>query len=293
MNSKNTPLVAIVGETASGKTRLAIDIAKELNGEIICADSWTVRKGLDIGTAKPTIEEQEEVEHHLIDIVEPLDEFNAVKYKELATDCISSISSRGKLPIIVGGTGLYIDSVIYDYSFSPVAESYQRDALNNKSLDELVSLAKEKRLDLSRVDIRNKRRVVRLIESGGHKPTKAKLRPNTVVIGISVDREELKRRISQRVNNMIEQGLEAEVRSLLKSYSWDQEILKGVGYRQWKEYFEGGQSLEETKKQIISSTINLAKRQRTWFKRNNSIHWYTQPVNLEDIVELITTKLSI
>ena len=290
---KQPPLLVIVGETASGKTSLAIEIAKNLNGEIVSADSWTVRRGLDIGTAKPNAEQRKEIEHHLIDIVDPLEDFNAAEYKKKANKVINEIYSKGKLPIMVGGTGLYVDSVIYDFEFLPVDPNFDRKEHDLKSLEELMQIIKEKKLDYSSVDTRNKRRLVRLIETNGEIPKRKELRDNTLLIGIKVPKDKLRERISLRVDQMLEDGLEDEVRNLAKQYSWDDEIMKGVGYRQWKSYFEGTQNLEETKRQIINATMSLAKRQRTWFNRNNSIQWIDSSIKMDAVVELITTKLNI
>jgi len=290
---KLPPLVIIVGETASGKTGLAIKLAKELNGEIINADSWAVRRELNIGTAKPTPEEQAAIKHHLIDIVDPDEEFNAMEFKKLALSAIGDIYYRNKLPIIVGGTGLYIDSLIYDFEFLPKKTIVDRDEFNNKSIDELLDIIRSLNIDTEGIDLRNKRRLIRLIETGGAKPKKKSLRANTLILGIKWPRETLKERITLRVDEMLKEGLEDEVRKLHEKYGWNDEILKGVGYRQWQLYFDGGQSLEETRQQIISATLGLAKKQRTWFKRNNSIQWIDSSVKLDHIVELITTTLDI
>jgi len=151
---KLPPLVIIVGETASGKTGLAIKLAKELNGEIINADSWAVRRELNIGTAKPTPEEQAAIKHHLIDIVDPDEEFNAMEFKKLALSAIGDIYYRNKLPIIVGGTGLYIDSLIYDFEFLPKKTIVDRDEFNNKSIDELLDIIRSLNIDTEGIDLR-------------------------------------------------------------------------------------------------------------------------------------------
>lgn len=290
---KTAPLLVIVGETASGKTKLAIEIAKNLNGEIINADSWAVRKELNIGTAKPTKYEMEEIEHHLIDVVGPLDNFNAAEFKKLAQKSINEIYLKGKLSIMVGGTGLYVDSVIYDFDFLPVDSNFNRKDYDSKSIDELMEIIKNKKLDYSNIDIRNKRRLVRLIETNGLIPGKKELRENTLILGVKIPKETLRQKVELRVEKMLNDGLENEVLNLSKKYSWNDEIMKGVGYRQWKSYFEGTQNIDETKLQIINATMSLAKRQRTWFKRNNSIQWVDSSMNMDDLVDLITTKLNI
>lgn len=292
-------LVVIIGETASGKSELALRLAEQFNGELICADSWTVRREVNIGTAKPSAAERARVPHHLLDVVGPCEDFTAAVFKELALQAIDDVASRSRLPIMVGGTGLYIDGVLYDYGFLPAGDRTARQQLNDLSVDTLLNSIKEQGIELGDVDTRNKRRLIRLIETGGARPQKKRLRPNTLIIGLQTDRKRLKAQVEQRVDAMLKAGLEAEVRQLTKRYGWDCEALKGVGYAQWRGYFEGGegisgsaQSLDETRQKIIKATLDLAKRQRTWFKRNKSIHWYSTPVKWSNVVAEVTTFLS-
>jgi tRNA dimethylallyltransferase len=285
-------LVVIVGETASGKSSLALRVAETCNGELICADSWTVRRELNIGTAKPSTEEQRRVRHHLLDVVGPDEDFTAAVFKRLANDAIADIASRGKLPIMVGGTGLYVDGVLYDYNFLPAGEPYMRAELNKLTIDELLARIDAAGLELGNVDIRNKRRLIRLLETDGAEQAKHELRGNTLLLGLQPKRDELKARITTRVQTMLDQGLEEEVRRLSAQYGWDCEGLKGIGYREWQDYFLDYQSLDKTTERIISSTVGLAKRQRTWFKRNKSIQWLPTPVNYAHVDELITTFLN-
>ena len=286
-------LLVIVGPTASGKSKLAMRLAKELNGEIICADSWTVRREVNIGTAKPTAEELQLVPHHLLDVAGPDEDFTAAVFKRLALKAIDGIQSRGKLPILVGGTGLYVDGVIYDFGFLPAGDRAARPELNAKTNEELLTTIAAQGIELGDVDIRNKRRLIRLLETNGAQPTRQSLRPNTIIIGIKVGRDELNTRIEKRIDAMIAAGLEAEVAHLGERYGWDCEALKGVGYAQWKGHFLDTQSHEETRAKIVKATQDLAKRQRTWFKRNKSIHWFTTPVNLAEVADLITTSLDL
>ncbi len=285
-------LVVVVGETASGKSALAMQLAQQFNGELICADSWTVRRELNIGTAKPSQAEQALVPHHLLDVVGPDEDFTAAVFKRLALAAIDDIAGRGKLPIMVGGTGLYIDGVLFDYNFLPAGDRGDREALNSLTLNELLARIEAAGLDLGDVDIRNKRRLIRLLETSGAEPTKKELRKNTLIIGLQPDREVLKERITLRVQAMIQAGLEAEVRALAERYGWGCEGLKGIGYREWQDYVLGTHSLELTEQRIISGTVGLAKRQRTWFKRNKSIHWFATPVDYTHIDELVTTFLN-
>ena len=286
------PLIAIVGTTATGKSELAIKLAERHNGEIVSADSWLVRKYLDIGTAKPTKDMQRTVPHHLIDIIEPDEDYSAAEYKKQAQKVIEDILSRGKLPILVGGTGLYVDAVLYNYSFLNKSDKATRDGLNSMSLSELHHLAELKGLDTTQIDARNKRRVIRLIEAEGALPSKGELRANTLVIGLRAKSEDMRSAIKKRVDTMFELGLIKEVERMKNKYGWDCEGLKGIGYSEWRLYFEGNQSLLETKERIIKDTMALARRQQTWFKRNKSIHWFTSPVNIDNVDTFITTNLN-
>ena len=251
-----------------------------------------MRREVNIGTAKPSPEDQALVPHHLIDIVDPDADFTAAVFKDLANDKIREIAARGRLPMLVGGTGLYVDGVMYDYGFLPEGDRVARAELNVLSNDELLARIERAGLELRQVDVRNKRRLIRLIETNGAYPTKQALRANTVIIGLRVELSVLHDRITRRVDTMLAAGLANEVADLAKRYGWGCEALKGVGYSQWRDYFLGSQSLEETRAKIIKATLDLAKRQRTWFKRNKSIHWLTTPVDVTAVVDLVTTELN-
>lgn len=289
---KTNPLIVIVGETGSGKSALAMDIASRYNGEIICADSWTVRREVNIGTAKPSQSDQANIPHHLLDVAGPDEDFTAAVFKRLALRAIDNISTRGKLPIMVGGTGLYIDGVIFDYNFLPAGDRGQREQLNDLSNEELIAKIADLNIELGEIDTGNKRRLIRLIETQGAKPTKQKMRQNTLIIGTKIDREVLEHNITNRVDSMIEAGLEAEVRQLANDYGWGCEALKGIGYAQWQNYINGTESIEEVRKNIIKATADLAKRQRTWFKQNKSIQWLATPVKQTSSDEIVTTFLN-
>ncbi|HSX43075.1 MAG TPA: tRNA (adenosine(37)-N6)-dimethylallyltransferase MiaA [Candidatus Saccharimonadales bacterium] len=283
------PLVVVVGETSSGKSALALELARRFDGELICADSWTVYKGFDIGTAKPTAAERAEIPHHLLDVVNPRDGFSAVLFQRLAREAIADISARGKLPIMVGGTGLYIDSVLFDYGFLPPSDPALREELDALTLDQVLARAAQTGLDTTGIDLRNKRRVIRLIENNGLRPSKGEMRPNTLVVGVQVTSEELRERVIARVQHMLEAGLEAEVRGLAERYGWDVEPMKGIGYAEWQAYIAGEQDLPQTAGRIVAGTMGLAKRQRTWFKRNSGIQWYS---DRSKIVDSVTTFLN-
>lgn len=289
--AKVSPLLVIVGETASGKSALALELARQLNGELICADSWTVYKDFDIGTAKPTPAEQARVPHHLLDVADPNVGFSAPVFQKLAKEAITDISARGKLPIVVGGTGLYIDALLYDYSFLPKSDPAEREHLNAMALSELLGRVEELGLDATGIDLRNKRRVIRLIENNGIRPTKSGLRANTVIIGLQRPPIELRERIIARIQTMVDAGFPDEVRALGERYGWDIEPMRAPGYRAFRDYVEGRVSLAAAQERFMQNDLQLAKKQRTWFKRNKSIHWFTTPVNLAEVVDYTTTHL--
>lgn len=278
------PLVVIVGQTASGKSALAMDLARKFNGELVCADAWTVYKGFDIGTAKPSKEDQRQVAHHLLDIADPNDGFSVVEFKKQAVSAIAGIYDRNKQPILVGGSGLYVDSLLYNYSFMPPSNKKNRTELESKSLLELVQLAEQKGYDLTKIDTRNKRRVVRFIENQGKMPSSSVLRPSTLIIGVRRSSSDLEKLVKCRVEKMIAGGLIDEVKELASQYGWDCEPMKGIGYRELRAHLENSQDIDKTKENIIRSSINLAKKQQTWFKRNKSIHWIDDPSDAASIV---------
>lgn len=282
-------LLVIVGETASGKSALAHRLALQFDGELICADSWSVYREFDIGTAKPSATERQEVPHHLLDVADPREGFSAAVFQRLAYAAIDDIAGRGKLPIMVGGTGLYVDSVLFDYEFLPAPAPELRERLNRLNLAELLDEAERLGLDTTGIDTRNKRRVIRLIENNGRLPGKQAMRENTLVLGLQLPADALRERMAQRVEAMLAAGLEAEVRRLSEIYGWEAEPMKGISYREWRQYFSGEQTLDATKQKIIKDTVDLAKRQRTWFKRNKSINYLC---NFEEAVELNTTFLN-
>jgi tRNA dimethylallyltransferase len=292
MDTKQAPLIVIVGETASGKSSLALELAKRFDGEIISADSWTVYKDFNIGTAKPSGLERAMIPHHLLDVADAHGGFNAVVFQQLALAAIGGIQRRGKLPILVGGTGLYVDSVIYEYQFLPPTDPALRDELNALTLAEVLRRAEDMGLDTTGIDLRNKRRVIRLIENQGLRPGRKDLRGNTLILGLQVPREQLRERVELRTDAMLRHGLEGEARKLADEYGWEAEPLKGIGYWQWREYFAGKIGYEDVRERIIKATMDLAKRQRTWFKRNTSIQYLSTDDKLSEAVDLVTTFLN-
>lgn len=286
--SNNPPLVAIVGETASGKTALAIQLAKQFNGEIICADSRTIYKDADIGTAKPLLEEQSGIPHHLLDVVSIDDSFSAADFKRQVQICINDIAARGKVPFLVGGTGLYIDAVIFDFSFADPPDVAERQRLQALSIEELTQELHERQIPMP-TNSRNPRHLMRALETGGMKASDTILRSNTLVIGLEIDREVLRQKLIARVDAMVAAGFIDEVRRLSAQHGWSAPGLNAPGYKAFRSYVEGNISLDEAKALFVQNDWKLAKRQRTWFKRNKSIHWVT---DIQKAVELVTTFLN-
>lgn len=267
------PLVVIVGPTASGKTSLAIKIAQDFGGEIICADSRSIYKGLDIGTAKPTVGEQREVKHWGLDLVGPGERFTAADFKKYANKAIDDIRSRGKIPFIVGGTGLYIDGVILDYKFTSSEVGFNRGSFESLSIDELHDYCREHNISLPE-NSKNKRYVIRAIERNGINNTRnAKPNSNTIVVGISTERNLLRQRIKLRVEQMFNNRIVDETNKLGELYGWDSEPLTGNVYRIVRDLIDGRVSLEEAKIKAEIQDWRLAKRQITWFRRNSFIKW--------------------
>ncbi len=283
-------ILIITGATATGKTAFAIECAKRLNGEIISCDSMQIYRSLDIGTAKPTLEEQNAVPHHLIDIVDAGEEFSVQQFVSLAGEKIKEIESRGKLPIIVGGTGLYIRSLIYPYSFcSSKKDEKVRDELN-KILDEKGSdylyslLEKVDKESVQKIHKNDTKRVIRALEifktTGKPKSEQTieeiKPRYDYVLIALTMPREKLYERINKRVDLMFEMGLENEVESLVKKGKVNQnsQSMSAIGYKEFFDYFEGKRTLTETKELIKKNSRNYAKRQETFIRGFSDAKWF-------------------
>jgi len=270
---KNKPLVVIVGPTASGKTGLAIEVASRFNGEIICADSRTIYKYLDIGTAKPTKEEQLTISHWGLDLINPKEKFSAFQFKEYAKNRIDDIRARGKLPILVGGSGLYVDAILYDYSFSDKYVESERGELNKLNLEQLHGILIKKGYDFPE-NRNNKQYVINAILRKGNKGTKSKqILGNTIVVGITTDRINLKSRIEARTEAMINNGVIKEALVFSKKFGWDSPGLSGNVYRVIHRFLDEELSEEQLISEIVKKDRDLAKRQMTWFKRRKSVNW--------------------
>lgn len=270
------PLVVIVGPTASGKTALAIEVAERVGGEIICADSRTVYKGMDIGTAKPTILERERVPHWGLDLVEPDESFSVADFKYYADNKIDDIRARGKIPFLVGGSGLYIDAVIFDYQFGVKADSDRRAHLENFNLEELHQYCKDNNIALPE-NMHNKRYVIRAIERHGY-VLRRRMQPisKSIIVGIATDRRILRQRITTRSEQIFAHGIVNESTELSKKYEARQEALTGNIYPIILSYLRGEYSLKTAEDKFTTSDWKLAKRQLTWFRRNPYIMWISR-----------------
>lgn len=267
------PLVAIVGPTASGKTSAAISLAKEFGGEIICADSRTIYKGMDIGTAKPTVEEREGIPHWGLDLVEPGDYFTAADFKKYADEKIKEIRARGHIPFLVGGSGLYVDAVLLNYQFGSLADPKERSRLEAMSLEELHEYCRAHNVILPENE-RNKRYVIRAIERKSINGKRWAQPPhNSIVVGISTEKEELRTRIAQRAEQIFESDVVEEATLLGKKYDWDSEAMTGNIYPLIRLYLEKKLTHDEMVDKFATLDWRLAKRQLTWLKRNKFIHW--------------------
>lgn len=289
MSNNELPLVVIVGPTASGKTSLAVDVAKHCGGEIICADSRTIYKGIDIASAKPSKSERSQVDHWGLDLVRPGDYFTAADFKDYAEEKIQEIRSRGHVPFLVGGTGLYVDAVLFNFSFGPKRNVKERDELQLKTVDELVEYCIKNNIKLP-TNVKNKRHLVRAIEMNGELPERTKTpRYNSIIVGITTYREELKKRISQRYEDMFNSGVIEEAKKLGKEYGWDSEAMKANVYPLIHKYLEGKINLIDVKNTSSHLDWKLAKRQLTWFRRNKFIHW----MQLEDARSYLLQTIAI
>ncbi len=275
------PIIVITGPTASGKTAISLEIADKFNGEIICADSMTVYRGMDIGTDKPTLGDTKGIAHHLLDIVNPDEEFNVAIFVEKVRKLITEIHNRGNVPFIVGGSLMYIDAFIYDYKLPEVAPNHTlRQELELKTEDELFAQLCELDPDCEwTIDRRNKRRLIRAIEVCLHsdKPfsehrAKAALPDNVLYLSVERERDELYQRINERVDEMFANGFVEEVKELLPKFDHNT-AMQAAGYKQIVQYLENELSLEEAVEKTKQVHRNFAKRQLTWLRRNTDVKW--------------------
>lgn len=293
----NLEVIAIVGPTASGKTAVSIELAKKISGEIINGDAMQVYKGLDIGTAKITQEEMAGIPHHLFDIKEPTEPFSVAEYQTEVRKWIKDIQERGKMPIIVGGTGLYVQSVLFDFRFTEEASNL---LIRNRLEKELSDYGSEQLyqkliavdpIGAEKIHPNNHRRIIRALEiievtgktKDEHEEDVGK-QPlyNHLILGLEVDRERLYQRIDQRVDLMIEQGLLEEAKKLWLDGVRNVQSVQAIGYKEIYQYIEGERTLDESVELIKKNTRNYAKRQMTYFRNKLDISWIDTNLKTEE-----------
>ena len=293
-NFNKAKVIVICGPTASGKTALSIEVAKKINGEIISCDSMQIYKDMNIGTAKPTKEEMGEIKHYLIDYVLPTERYSIAEYKKDAKKAIKEVIEKGKTPIIVGGTGLYVDSLIYEIEYPEIKfdEEYRKKLekeVEEEGLEKLYEKAKKiDPIAIQKISKTDKKRIQRVLEIY-HATGKTKTEQEIIsrqkepeyaykVYGLLWDRQKLYDRINLRVDIMIEQGLIEEVKTILKKYSKFPTAMQGLGYKEVVQYLNKEITKEEMIEKIKQETRRYAKRQMTWFRKNKQTIW----LNAED-----------
>jgi tRNA dimethylallyltransferase len=307
-------LLVLIGPTAVGKTKLSIELAKKYNGEIISGDSMQIYKHMDIGTAKIQSAEMEGIAHHLLDIKEPDENFSVAEFQQLVREKITDIHKRGKLPMLVGGTGLYIQSVIYDYQFSETcSDDAFRKELEEKALERgneyIHSLLKQiDPVSAERMHPNNVRRVIRALEvyhctgkttSESQQNQEQELLYNVALIGLTMDRDLLYERINARVHSMLQDGLLEEVKALYDQGIRDVQSIQAIGYKEIYEYLDGFVSLDEAVENLKQNSRRYAKRQLTWFRNKMDVNWFdmtetnSYSKKMHEISLLIEGKLTI
>ena len=296
-------VIVIGGPTASGKTGLSIELAKRINGEIVSCDSMQIYKDMTIGTAKPTIEEMEGIPHYMIDCVSPETRYSVADYKKDATRAIKEIISKGKVPIVVGGTGLYVEALIYGIEYNEIEEDLeyrkQLEKIEEKEgLEPLYEMAKkidEKAME--KISKNDKKRICRVLEiyhSTGKTKTELEVESRKngpefdyLLFGITMDREKLYERINKRVDIMIENGLIEEVKNLIQKYKNFPTAMQGLGYKEVVQYLNGNLNRDEMIQKIKMETRRYAKRQLTWFRKYPNIIWLDGLENTQNNIEII------
>lgn len=283
-------IICIAGPTASGKTALAATLAKELNGEVVSCDSMQVYRRMDIGTAKPTLEEMQGIPHHMIDVAEPWEDFSVSRYCEMAAPIVDDIISRGKIAVIAGGTGLYMDALIRGNAFAPFPATGVRERLEAQAdaegMEAMLSRLRAVDPDAARrLHLSDRKRILRALEvyletgetiTEHNRKTQA-VPPRYSPLWLGLDfarRGELYRRIDLRVGLMLQQGLVEEIRGLLADGIPEKATaMQAIGYKEFVDALDGRCTIEEAADQVRQSSRRYAKRQLTWFRRNKAIHW--------------------
>ena len=297
-------VIVICGPTASGKTKLSIEIAKKINGEIVSADSMQIYKEMDIGTAKPTIEEMQGIKHYLLDFVSPDKRYSVADYKKDAINAIDEIIEKNKVPIVVGGTGLYINSLIYGIEYPEIEIDIKYRNELERTADEPDGLRKlyEMAIKIDEEAIKNispndKKRICRILEiyhSTGKTKTQQEIESRKngpkydyIVYGLNMDRDKLYDRINKRVDIMIQDGLIEEVKNVASKYKEFPTAMQGLGYKEVLEYLNGDTTKEEMIEKIKMETRRYAKRQLTWFRRYETIKWIDALGDIQNNINII------
>ena len=297
-------VIVICGPTASGKTKLSIEIAKKINGEIVSADSMQIYKEMDIGTAKPTREEMQGIKHYLLDFVSPDKRYSVADYKKDAINAIDEIIEKNKVPIVVGGTGLYINSLIYGIEYPEIEidikyrNELERTADEPDGLRKLYEMAKK--IDeeaIKNISPNDKKRICRILEiyhSTGKTKTQQEIESRKngpkydyIVYGLNMDRDKLYDRINKRVDIMIQDGLIEEVKNVASKYKEFPTAMQGLGYKEVLEYLNGDTTKEEMIEKIKMETRRYAKRQLTWFRRYETIKWIDALGDIQNNINII------
>ena len=281
---KKEKIIAIAGPSSSGKTALAVEVAKELSGEIISVDSRQIYKGLDIGSAKPDEEEQQGIVHHMMDIIEVTQDYTVADFADMADKIIKDIIKRGKIPVLAGGTGLYYRVLLQDFDLPRVAPNQElRDELNKYDTKELYQMLLELDEDIAKkIHYNNKVKIVRALEvckTLGEPMSKVQKKKeadyNTLWIGLnSENRSFLYDRINKRVDIMIQKGLLEEAKALFDKYGENNILMNTIGYQEFYPYLKGEETLDSAVEQLKQNTRRYAKRQISWFKANDKINWF-------------------
>ena len=291
-------VLVIVGPTAVGKTAFGIECAKKFNGEIISGDSIQIYRGLDIGSAKPDKTELAQAKHYLIDIKDPKGSYSVKEFQELSRKYIEEISRAGKLPIIVGGTGLYIKASLYDYHF--YEEEEEDEQYPDLSNEELYELLKQKDpAALEKIHINNRKRLIRALNvyekhKKGISQIKAEQEHKPIydclIIGLTAERKKLFERINERIDKMMETGLIQEIETLLKNgVDFSDQSMQGIGYKEFKRYFEGSKSIEECVEEVKINSRHFAKRQYTFFNNQMDVKWFDdRSLAMEEVRKWLT-----
>ena len=301
-------VIVICGPTASGKTALSIELAKKINGEIVSADSMQIYKYMDIGSAKPTIDEMSGIKHYMLDFLEPNIRYSVADYKKAAEECIEEIIAKGKTPIIVGGTGLYVNSLIYGIEYNEIKldEKYRKELeeqVEKYGLEELYNQAMK--IDpeaMKKISMNDKKRILRILEiyhETGKTKTEQELESRKKgvkydykVFAINMDREKLYDRINRRVDIMLQQGLIEEVKELVSKYQELPTAIQGLGYKETKEYLDGKSTKDEMIEKIKMETRRYAKRQLTWFRKNTQTIWLDGLAAKDKNIQIILEEIN-